>query len=57
MQPNEVRGPVKQELPDRHGREAVALAAGGRLMYVALGSGRVHTSLLSEEGARLLVPF
>ena len=58
MQPNEVRGPVKQQLPDRHGREAVALAAGGRLMmHVALGSGRVHASLLSEEGARLLVPF
>jgi len=51
MQPNEVRGPVKQQLPDRHGREAVALATGGRLMmHVALGSGRVHASLIREAG-------
>lgn len=58
MQPNEVRGPVKQQLPDRHGREAVTLAAGGRLMmHVVLGSGRVHASLPREAGERLLVPF
>ena len=58
MQPNEVRGSVKQQLPDRHGREAIALAADGCLMMrVALRSGRVHASLLGEAGARLLVPF